>query len=140
MRLLQVFEVRMCKSPSFLHVASHYSYVANAFRATVRGRFGTCANLPRFAGQKGRSRRSRALIVSLLSVYARSGAVYDMHFVPLRALFFASGVPERTWASSHWAQCFWFLDAPAIRTLLWLGHGWSGNGMLSNMNVILAWA
>ena len=33
-----------------------------------------------------------------------------------------------------------YVDALATRTLFWLGHGWSGNGMLWNMNVIIVWA
>ena len=62
---------------------------------------GPCANLLRFAGQKGRSRQSGAVIVSLLSMFARSEAVYDMHvvslpgkdidFVPLGAVFLVFG-------------------------------------------------
>ena len=57
---------------------------------------GQFAHLLRFTGQKGCSRRSSAVIVSrrssavivsLLSVFARSEAVYDMHFVLLRAVF-----------------------------------------------------
>ena len=64
----------------------------------------------RVKGQKGRSRRSRAMIVGLLST------------------------------SSPWSQHFWYLDALALLTLFWLGHGWSGNGMLSSMNIIIVWA
>ena len=36
------------------------------------------------------------MIVSLLSVRMRSEAVYDMHFVSPRAVFFASGLMEKT--------------------------------------------
>ena len=37
------------------------------------------------------SKRSRAIIVSLLCVFARSEAVYDMHCIPLRAVFLHQG-------------------------------------------------
>ena len=52
---------------------------------------GACANLLRFIGQRGRSRQSRAMIVSLWSVLARSEAVCDMHFVTLRAMLLHQG-------------------------------------------------
>ena len=46
--------------------------------------FGPCSKVMRFTGRKGCSTRSTAVIVSLFFVLARSEAVYDMHFVPLR--------------------------------------------------------
>ena len=40
---------------------------------------------------RGPRRQIRTVMVSLLSVAARSEAVYDMHFVPLRAVFWICG-------------------------------------------------
>ena len=60
----------------FLHGASHYSYVAHAFRATVRADLRPCANLLCFTGQIGHRRLA-----------ARSEAIYDTHYVPLCAVF-----------------------------------------------------
>ena len=67
---------------------------AMSYRHFVRGcvaDLGPCANLQRFTGQTGRSRRIRVVIVTLLFVPARSEAVYDMRFVPLRAVCLHQG-------------------------------------------------
>ena len=84
------------------------------------------------------------MIASLLSVFARSEAVYDRQFVPLRGKGGVSHQGSRkghrlrptgrsvsgTWMHLQY-ECY----------LLLLGHGWSGNGMLSSMTVVIvsAW-
>ena len=55
------------------------------------GSFRPCSKVLRVAGRKGCSKRNTALIVRAISVFARSEAVYDMHLVPLRAVFLHQG-------------------------------------------------
>ena len=50
-------------------------------------RFRPCSKILCFTGRKGCSKRNTAVIVRPFSVFARSEAVDDMHFVPLRAVF-----------------------------------------------------
>ena len=75
-----------------------YSSVAHAFRATVPGRFGTICKFAAFYRSKrvqqteqcGDSQQTEQCGDSQPSVFARSDAIYDMHFV-LRALFSHQG-------------------------------------------------
>ena len=81
---------------------------------------------------------SRAVIVSLLCEFARLEAAYDMHFCrTMRGV----RVVGRDIDFVPLGAVLLVLDALVIWILLWLGLGWSGNGMLSNMNVIIlrAW-
>ena len=123
MRLLQVFGVNICNKNMVFAWRLITAISHNAFCAMVRGRFGPCAKALHSTGQRGPRRQIRTVMVSFLFAAARSEAVYDMHFVPLRAVFE-----------------LWYLDGIVIRTLLWLVHGWSVNGMLSNMNAGIACA
>ena len=83
----------MCKHKLHLITAMLHMHVVRQSLAV----YGPCANLLSFPGPTRRSRRNRAVMVSLLSVFARSEDVYDMHFVPLRArAVFAQRLPERT--------------------------------------------
>ena len=92
-RLLQVFKVNMCENPWLFAFRISVS-TAMSYRHFVRGcvaDLGPCANLQHFTGQKGRGRRSRVVIVTLLFVLTRSEAVYDMRFLPPRAVFLHQG-------------------------------------------------
>ena len=60
--------------------------------------------------------------------------------MPLRAVFLHQGSgkgprlrPTGRSVSGTWMHL-------QYEPFLWLGHGWSGNGMLSNMNVVIVWA
>ena len=93
-----------------------------------------CSKVLHFACRKGCSKRNTAVIVRLFSVFARSEAVYDMHSVPLCAVFLHQGSRKGHRLRPTGRSVSWYLR------LLWPGHEWSGNGMLSNMSVLIIWA
>ena len=85
---------------------------------------GQCTKTLCFTGQRGPSRQSTAVIVRLVSAFARSEAVYDMHFVPLRAILLHL-YPEKCSVSDTWMHLSY------ERNMAW---AWM------NMNVIIVWA
>ena len=89
MRMLHVLGVKMCKDAWLWHTANEKCYVGRSKRCLAR--FRPCSKVQCFTGRKGCSKRNAAVIVRLFSVFARSEAVYDMHFVPLRAVFLHQG-------------------------------------------------
>ena len=156
----------MCENPWLWQTASEKCYLAHALRK-VPGQIwrfpkigGTFLGVPlirtivlesllgspnlgkllRVTGRKGFSTQCTAVIISLFSVLARSEATYDMHFVPLQGVLLHQGSRKGHRLRPTGPSCSWYLDAPEIRTLLSLGHGWCCNGVLSNINVIILWA
>ena len=102
-------------------------------------RFRRCSKVLCFTDRKGCSKRDTAVTVRLFYVFARSEAVYDMHFVPLRVVFLHQGSrkghrprPTGRSVSGSWMHL-------QYERYYGLGMEWSGNGMLSNMNVIIVW-
>ena len=59
-----------------------------------------------------------------------------MHFVPLRGGF-CIRVPGEDIDFAPLGAMFLVLDALVTQPFLWLGFGWSSNGVLSNMNVAI---
>ena len=94
-------------------------------------------------GESGTLCKYYAATVSLLSVFARSESVYDMHFVPLRAVFLHQGswkghsLPSTGCsASGTWTH----IQHERYYGLGMDGLVMGGNGMLSNMNFVMVWA
>ena len=97
-----------------VHLITAMSHAQFARRCVAD--LGPCANILRFTGTRGRSRQSRAVIVSLFSVFAQLEAVYDMHFVALHAFFLHQG----SWRGHRLrplGAVFLVFDALDIRTL-----------------------
>ena len=88
---LHVLGVKICKThgsgtPRMRSAMSHSQKVRRCL-----ARFRPCSKVLRFTSRKGYSKRNTAVIVRLVSVFPRSEAVYDMHFVPLRTVFLHQG-------------------------------------------------